>query len=417
MEEIRFISHSCLYINVGGTALLCDPWFFGKVFDDSWDLLLPPDTDNIDFDSIRYVWISHEHPDHFNVLTLKFLKEKLRPDVKFFYRKQSNASVIKFLRKMGFDAVELEEGKTAVLEELGSITSYHHRDDTALLIQTPENTIVNQNDCQLGARACRNLKKKAGKIDILLYQFSLAGFNGDPGNTEILKSRQQAHLNRIKHYFDEFQPRWYVPFASFVVFCTPYNEFMNRWRVSLERVASVIPENRLQIVYNDEEIGGDEASFDERNEQNLERWQSHIEGLKIDLTVRDPVEEEVILKTAREFIDSFKGWPPFSLPPSIVLKVTDIDRYLILNFRSSSASVVRSCDTDPAAELPSHSLEQCLSNPWGADTLNISAEAKVYNTYHWRWLLFSKQYLYKPITSLKVGCYAPRVYAFLKPYL
>ena len=72
MAVVKFINHSSLVVEDKRTKILCDPWFKGLAFQDGWSLLLDKshDINKIDFD---YIWISHEHPDHFSIPTLSWL--------------------------------------------------------------------------------------------------------------------------------------------------------------------------------------------------------------------------------------------------------------------------------------------------------------------------------------------------------
>ena len=75
VEKIQFLNHSCILIISKEIRILCDPWFKGDAFDNGWSLLCDEshDINELDFD---YIFISHEHPDHFNIPTLKSLKKE-----------------------------------------------------------------------------------------------------------------------------------------------------------------------------------------------------------------------------------------------------------------------------------------------------------------------------------------------------
>ena len=61
--KINFINHACFIVESKNKKVMCDPWFKGNIFDNGWSLLHEVNSpDPKDYD---YVWISHEHPDHF----------------------------------------------------------------------------------------------------------------------------------------------------------------------------------------------------------------------------------------------------------------------------------------------------------------------------------------------------------------
>ncbi|RMG14385.1 MAG: MBL fold metallo-hydrolase, partial [Deltaproteobacteria bacterium] len=74
--QIRFVGHASFEVQTGGVRLVCDPWLSGKVFNNGWALLSRPA--QVDWSSIDYVWISHEHPDHMHLPTLRSVPEAER---------------------------------------------------------------------------------------------------------------------------------------------------------------------------------------------------------------------------------------------------------------------------------------------------------------------------------------------------
>jgi L-ascorbate metabolism protein UlaG (beta-lactamase superfamily) len=43
--EIFFRNHACIQVDYDNHTLICDPWFDGKVFNESWALLKPHSID------------------------------------------------------------------------------------------------------------------------------------------------------------------------------------------------------------------------------------------------------------------------------------------------------------------------------------------------------------------------------------
>ena len=67
-DSIQFINHASVKITISGKKILCDPWYEGSIFNEGWDLI---SYETINYDELLkdldYIWISHEHPDHFSV--------------------------------------------------------------------------------------------------------------------------------------------------------------------------------------------------------------------------------------------------------------------------------------------------------------------------------------------------------------
>ena len=70
---IRFVAHASIAIEHEGSLLLTDPWFGGKIFNDSWSLVEPADLGWLDLSRLRHIVISNEHPDHLHFQTLRDL--------------------------------------------------------------------------------------------------------------------------------------------------------------------------------------------------------------------------------------------------------------------------------------------------------------------------------------------------------
>ena len=102
-EHIQFLNHSCLILNTSKIRILCDPWFTGTAFGDGWSLL-HDNSHNINEIEFDYIWISHEHPDHFSIATLLDLKK----NCKFLFQETKDKKVKKFLESKGHTVIELK---------------------------------------------------------------------------------------------------------------------------------------------------------------------------------------------------------------------------------------------------------------------------------------------------------------------
>ena len=99
--EIRLISHASVVIRTD-VSIWTDPWLFGKAFNDSWSLFPPPAMDDSLYDSVDYLFISHEHPDHFHIPTLRSLPDAFKQRVTILFQENNSDKVFKALNKFGF---------------------------------------------------------------------------------------------------------------------------------------------------------------------------------------------------------------------------------------------------------------------------------------------------------------------------
>ena len=68
-DQIKLINHSSIFIKSGNIKLLTDPWYNGSAFNNGWSLLYENKIDTINeiLTNLDYIFISHEHPDHFSI--------------------------------------------------------------------------------------------------------------------------------------------------------------------------------------------------------------------------------------------------------------------------------------------------------------------------------------------------------------
>ena len=88
--------------------------------------------------------------------------------------------------------------------------------------------ILNINDCMVDSISqAKIIKKIIDDVDILLTQFGYASWVGDPDDIELRKNASIEKLKRIQIQAKIFQPKFIIPFASFVKFCHKDNSYMN----------------------------------------------------------------------------------------------------------------------------------------------------------------------------------------------
>ena len=86
--KIRLVSHASVLIKTATAGIWTDPWFVGKAFNDSWALWPRAAYDVEMLEQVDYVWISHEHPDHFSIPSLRALPENLKRRVTVLFQKE-----------------------------------------------------------------------------------------------------------------------------------------------------------------------------------------------------------------------------------------------------------------------------------------------------------------------------------------
>ena len=253
--SIKIITHACALITIGKTKILCDPWLMGDVFNNAWSLQLKSKKLDLltkeDLNSISYIWISHEHPDHCHFPSLKYLSNNLNnlSKVTVLFKKDQRIieKISPQLRKFGFKKIKflkhIEEFK---IDKKLSISIFHRRnvDSSLLIFLNKKPIILNINDAVLSKNDCELIKKRFGIFKIIINQFSIAGFDGildEKRLTEAKNERLKIMVNQHKY----LQANVTIPFASFMWFSRDDNRHLNKWHNSVLDVYNFFQKEKL----------------------------------------------------------------------------------------------------------------------------------------------------------------------------
>ena len=142
--NVKFLGQACTLIEIKEKRILCDPWIVGPCNVNSWYHLnrrihtkkdIPTDID--------YIYISHEHTDHFQTETLKEFDRNIPIFICKFPTERFYNSVI----KEGFKDVNvLNSWEKKTLDKNLEITIIKNSElmleDSALLIKSNEGTVA-----------------------------------------------------------------------------------------------------------------------------------------------------------------------------------------------------------------------------------------------------------------------------------
>jgi hypothetical protein len=390
---VRFHSHASISVEGESSVLLTDPWFGGEVFHDSWRLLVPPDPDLVDFDRLRHIWISHEHPDHLHFPTLRDIRERTSHPVTVYYRRQEDQGVREAVAKLGFNVVELHPHEETPIEPDLSITIFPTRRDTAAVIRAGDRIVLNQNDCRLAGSEVDAIRRMFPRIDAWFFQFSLAGYYANSDDEEGLRRAREWHLRLIAEYGEAFRPATFIPFASFVGFTKMANAYLNAWMVSLDDVVQGLPHLPSQVLWNGDRVLWE--GWEGRNGRNLARWRD-VFAAPVDARPSLPVDEAELLREGELLASASvsRELAPFR-PGEIHLQIAETGRAAAIDFRRGRFALLDRPDPGKLAGiLPGEELLFFLKFPWGADTLHITACFQVTHAERWRRLMRFRHSLY-----------------------
>jgi Beta-lactamase superfamily domain len=217
--RLTYLAHASFLVESGGVKLVTDPWLDGPTYLHAWWHFPEPAARGADLASVDYVYLTHEHVDHFHEPTLRALPRSTPILIGRFLKPRFADK----LSALGFsDVRELPHGREVALGERLRVTSYQYRaDDTALVLSDGSATVFNFNDCLLRARSLEQVLTRHGAPDLLAMSFANAeaypivyDFD-DP-----LERADWDDASRFDGFLDKVRrvsPRAFVPFAS--MFC------------------------------------------------------------------------------------------------------------------------------------------------------------------------------------------------------
>ena len=382
--DITFINHACFTIKINENLLMFDPWFSGKVFNNSWSLIKETNFDSLELEKLKVIFITHEHPDHLHWDTLKQIRTRTSQKIVIIIPKRQNNNVKKMIEKIGFVALEIPPNKNLSLFKDLVVSNFPTGHDSAYVIKYKDNVLLNQNDCKLNAEQCRNIKNMFPKIDYYFMQFSLAGYYGNIDDNVALEGAKNEHVGMIENYRSFFNPTTTIPFASFVFFCRQENKFLNDYIVNLGEL-----DKSYQLLSYMDQILLD--GYEERNVVNINKWNENIRNLKIDDSPF--VCEQELLNNINIFFES-NDYDSLKCPPKSIFNFYDLDTNLVVDYKNKSAFFNKQGEKG-IAKVTTYDLDCFFKFPWGADTMNITSCFEVYEPVIWKNNLIFKDGLYK----------------------
>jgi len=231
---IEFINHASVIISYEEISILTDPWYNGTAFHDGWRLLYDIDDSRIIdiLKKISHIYISHEHPDHFNVsffLNKKIKEIIIKKKIEILFQKTDDKRVFTFLKEQGFLITELNSNQNIKINknvEIQIIKFGFY--DSCLIVKIPNLKILNLNDCPMrDLNEIENFKNKNGTFDVLLTQFSYAAWKGGIKNKNFREESALEKLKSIENQANILKCKSVIPFASFIYFSNELNFYMN----------------------------------------------------------------------------------------------------------------------------------------------------------------------------------------------
>jgi UDP-MurNAc hydroxylase len=368
--KITFVNHASFFLESKSASLLCDPWTFGKAFNDGWALMSP--SVPVPYNRVEYLWVSHEHPDHFNFPSLRAIPEADRSRITVLYQRHSSLRLVDAFHKLGFGTVQelplyrwvqLRPDFAVLCGSVGSMDSF-------LAIRTEGESLLNMNDCVCNLAQLRYIRKLIGKTSLLFTQFSFANWIGNHGD-EIGAVKQK--LDQLKAQVECFQPDLTVPFASFIYFCNHENAWMNNFSITPAQVAAMNLSG-VNFMYPGDVWDSGQRKF--HTSDAISRYAADAAHMKIDPTP-PAVSEEKIRDAVLKLLTSLRKrfGPCVRLMKPFDVYVHDLNRIFTV-IPATSQCVIREATIENAARARYSMCSQVawytFANTWGWGTLAVS---------------------------------------------
>jgi UDP-MurNAc hydroxylase len=377
---LKWVNHAGFLLESGPVRLLCDPWLQGPAFNHGWSLLSPTKMAYEDFSCVTHIWFSHEHPDHFYPPNLKQIPEEYRRKITVLFHETQDKRVVNLCKSLNFKVKELPLNQRASLAGDFDILCGTQDDlDSWSAIFAEGKTVLNMNDCVFERdRELGKIREQVGELDVLLSQFSYATWVGNPGD----HASHQRHAARkrleMARQVRVFQPKYFIPFASFVYFSHAENFYMN---AAINRIADVhdftTRELRVPTIIL---YPGDtwEVATPRDSAEAIRRYEADFtRALSRDPFVSPAIEMNTLQNAADNFFRKCATKNNrfiLNRLPLTVVHLQDLGVDIELSFRKGMSQVK---DRQPDIIISSDSLLNCLTTEWGGETLTINGRFQV----------------------------------------
>jgi UDP-MurNAc hydroxylase len=218
--HVTYLGHAAILVEVDGTRILMDPWLNDPTYHGTWYHYPPLQIGVRELPKIDYLYVSHEHPDHFDPPTLSQLDKDVRVVIADFkrkrFRERLEALGFRNIRELPFGTDHRCDGTRLTLRLIPPDRPW---DDSAILLRDGETTLLNVNDCHLDDATLSALGDEFS-IDIAFLTFTGASqypgcFNfGLASKIQRCRFSKHAHLQEFVEWARLLKTKRAVPAAG-----------------------------------------------------------------------------------------------------------------------------------------------------------------------------------------------------------
>lgn len=388
--KLTFINHASCKVQAKSIGILMDTWMEGPAFNFGWDLLIPtPFSFDEIMDGVNYVWISHEHPDHFSVPFLIRLAKTHKDKVTILFQKTRDHRVVNFCASQGLKYQELEDRvPTKLSDDVSVICGVTDFYDSWLNISDGKNSILNLNDCH--TRADKDVTEKIipfiPRPTLLLSQYSYASWKGAKENTHYRATAARQKLETLARQVRLLKPQFTFPFASMIYFSNVENSYMNDLVNTPAKAAMVISENGSKplVLYPADSWDLAEAHDNSSAFAKYQKCYESVDKLPLrdagksaswnELTAAfEEYRNRVFAKNSKWLIQLVAMMKPLKAFQPLTIDLYDTNTLLSFSVLNGMEQLSKQ-DLRDAADMKMHSssLMFILKNDFGFDTLMVN---------------------------------------------
>lgn len=400
--KLKFINHACFSIESNKTILISDPWLEGLAFNNGWELLDKSSSNKRTIKELLesgkkiFIWYSHEHSDHFSISFLIDAYKAIK-NLTVIFQNTLDKRVINYLNIKKISFIEAVDGNEIVLDSQLSIYIWSHKNgDSYSLISYKKFKILNLNDCIVNTkREAINISKKITKItkniDFLFTQFGYANWIGNIEHKEIRFKAANEKVIRILLQNNYLLPKFIIPFASFISFCSEENFYLNEQQNNpkiiknsflLKSIFNKIIFLKPHDVINLSKDFEDLKKLKHLSKNAIYHWEKLFTNSKPISVKNSLIEFDVLKKESKKFLKvinkNFFFLPVilelFHIINPICIYVKDINKKICFSYLKN-LKIVKEGSWD--IQINSEDLYHSLKYEYGFNTLKVNGKFKV----------------------------------------
>jgi UDP-MurNAc hydroxylase len=233
--KITYLGHAGFIVETEHAMVVCDPWLSPEgAFDSSWfqlpcnhHLASLVEKKLAEPKEAKFVYVSHEHEDHYD---RKFLDSLQTRDFTIVLAKFRRPTLRRALAEYQCKEI-VALGERGTIEFPGGelrlfIDDSELNRDSAILVRGEGKTFLNLNDCRIFDRL-RCIKAEEGHIDVFTCQYSGASWHPtcydyeDADFDRISQTKAMAKFKMVERAIEVLQPDLFLPSAGPVCFLDP----------------------------------------------------------------------------------------------------------------------------------------------------------------------------------------------------